>query len=126
MTESRAKYYVYPLCGGVIYFFLYVLSGLFLLNHIMIIDTLFLITSYVLLFIFIVKDAIDEIRIQGGGEPIGPDYFEHAPFVFFITFYAILSLYFYLNITLFILKMILLIASFCDGIIDILQDLRVR
>ena len=126
MTESRARYYILPLCGGLIYFFSYTLLVLFLYYYLMIIDMIYLIASYGWLFIFIIKDVIDEINIQGGKDPVGPDSFEHAPFIFFISFYAFLSLYFYLNIFLFILKMILFIASFCDGIFDILQDLRVR
>ncbi|NHI91744.1 MAG: hypothetical protein EAX96_04510 [Candidatus Lokiarchaeota archaeon] len=126
MTEKRLKYYIFPLCGGALYFFSYVLLILFLYSFLTVIDMSFLIASYIFLCIFILKDILDEMNLRSGEDPIGSNKFEHAPFIFFISFHAFISLNFNLDVFLFIIKIILFIGAFCDGIFDLLQDLRVK
>ncbi|MHA1381310.1 MAG: hypothetical protein ACTSRG_23325 [Candidatus Helarchaeota archaeon] len=121
----RLKYYVFSFILGIVY----IIGYLIILNIYnwsyranIVIDIVFLIINFIVLVILIIKDLIDEIRLQSGKSPIGSTKIEHAPFIFILAIMLIYSIFVFppsSNI-----KLILAISCIIDCIWDFYQDKR--
>ncbi|MFX1452932.1 MAG: hypothetical protein ACFFCM_19000 [Promethearchaeota archaeon] len=121
----RIKYYIISILLGIIYLVGYMIfldAYSWSPRALVIVDIVFLLTSYSLLSILIYKDIVDEIHLLNGKSPVGGTYIEHGPFIFILSAVAIFSIFAYAENLWF--KILLVILSVFDGFWDIFQDYR--
>jgi hypothetical protein len=72
----------------------------------------------------LIKDILDERSIRKGGSPVGPTYFEHAPFAFMLAIHLLVILSMETDQLILTIELVFLVILLFDLILDITQDLR--
>ncbi|MHA1132622.1 MAG: hypothetical protein ACTSRC_08310 [Candidatus Helarchaeota archaeon] len=87
--NPRRNYYFISLIFGMIYFLMhFFLRTLLATNFIPDLDFSFLILDGLFVVTFYIKDTLDEINLQRGGNPVGPSWIEHIPFIGMVALHA--------------------------------------
>ena len=122
--ESRAHCYFIALVIGIIYLGLFVLSHLYLetTTWIPIIDMIYFIFNIAIIIVLIVKDALDELNIQHGSPPIGPQWFEHSTFILMVALQLVISIQYDTVDLISYVKVGLFFLAVLDFIWDLWQD----
>ncbi len=126
LMKSRFPYYLLALAVGGVYFSLFALAHVYLgfTGWLPIIDWMYFIFNIAIVAIFLVKDTLDEKNMKSGETPIGPSWFEHAPFVVVIAFQSAISIIFDTDPLISNIKIVIFVLALIDFIWDLNQDAR--
>ena len=123
---SRDVFYVISLVIGIAFMSLYLVcyaifgaDSWFIYAHVV-----YLILSLGLVIAFFIKDGLDERAMRQGGSPVGPSWFEHAPFALMHIIFLIILANLETDSTISIIIYVFALLAFIDLFWDVSQDIR--
>ena len=85
---------------------------------------MFFIFNIAIVIVFLIKDTLDERNMGKGSSPVGPSWFEHAPFVIVVAFQSVISIYYDTDPLISYIKVGIFILALLDFVWDLSQDER--
>lgn len=124
--RTRFPFYLLAFFVGCVYFSIFILAHLYLVftGWVPIFDWMFFIFNIAIVIVFLIKDTLDERSMGKGSSPVGPSWFEHAPFVIVVAFQSVISIYYDTDPLISYIKLGIFILALLDFVWDLSQDER--